>query len=653
MSNEIKPLPFSLFDIERTIAQRDYSKFEENIIELLSYIDNRYEIDSTIKTDEDGKTVCSHQGLVPFTNQLPFNEKVDLYSRLAAAITTYLSDSKYVPKDEVLVRFVIYKTHIANIFYLSCYGNTDHILFNRGLLDTNLSLNLKTDQDIKFLYACLSLNSHIKFNVELLVNAIPLWGMYWYLGLLYGQQHSFNNLIESNLNTIVDSHPLIRNMVFDATAVELSVAPWMLCSYHDRDNRHEIKKSINVAIQKWINGKQLPPGALKKVSRYIDKTTNIKKIVVLSEQYTSIHAMYRCYHPELKILKENYHVTLISAPQNYDELSKKDFHEVIDVEDNVDSITTVVSKIANLEPDLIFFPSLGMAKWTIPCANMRLAKYQIMCYGHPASAFSQYIDYSYCSEPRPEWNFQQFCMEKIVPVYQGRDFIWEPHPDYKEGIDQKPHDGIVRIAVNSSLPKISLRFINLCKLLLAHSSTPLEFNFFLTSHNTPFEKSVFARLGSAVKVYPAADYLTYMKNLSRCDLAIGTFPFGGSNTNTDVALLGIPKIFYSEECGIASYSDQTALEKLDLPEILTPKSEAELLANLIYLIHNEPLRKELSTNIKNAKPYDLFYPQKSNASAESSCRLVNVIQWIEQHEEEKHVNATNITIEQKFVQIDK
>ena len=629
MSHKIKNLSFSLFDIERDIAQRNYSQFEDNMIELFSFIDNRCEIESTIKIDENGQSVCTHRGLVPFTNQLTFNEKVDLYSRLAAAITSYLSDTTYTPNNDILVRFVIYKTHIMNIFYLSCYGNTDHILFNRGLLDTNHSLNLQTDQDIKFLYACLSLNSNIHFDVEQLATVDTLWGMYWYLGLLYGQHHSFNTKIESNLNKVINAHPLIQDMAFDSTAVELSAGPWMLCSYFDRNDRHEIKKSINIAVQKWINAKQLPPGSLKKMARYIDKTSHVKKIAVLSEQYTSKHAMYRCYHPELRILKEKYHVTLISAPKNYDDLSKQDFHDVIDIEDNADSIKAIVSKIANLEPDLILYTSLGMAKWTLPFANMRLAKYQMMCYGHPASAFSQYIDYSYSSEPKPEWNFQQFCLEKIIPIYQGKDFIWEPHPDYKPQIDQKPHDGTVRIAINSSLPKITSRFINLCKIILEHSSSPVEFNFFLISHNAAFEKSILTRLGTHVKVHPPTDYVSYMKNLSACDLAIGTFPFGGSNTNTDIALLGIPKIFYNEKCGIASYSDQTALEKLNLPKILTPNSETELLANLIYLIHNEPLREELSTNIKKSKPYDLFYKQKTNVDAESNCKLANAIEWIE------------------------
>ncbi|KZZ55222.1 hypothetical protein A3761_12390 [Oleiphilus sp. HI0123] len=360
--------------------------------------------------------------------------------------------------------------------------------------------------------------------------------------------------------------------------------------------------------------------------------------------------MYRCYHLELKLLKEQFDVTCLADPNKYDELSSKDFDRIIDISDTATDLSNIIAQIVKLEPDLIYFPSIGMAKWTIPLANVRLAKHQIMCYGHPASAFSPYIDYSYCSEPRPGWDFQQFCTEKIVPIYQGREFVWEPHPEYEPFDIEKPNDGVVRIAINSSLPKITPRFIQMCKVLLEHSSVPIEFNFFLVSHDIAFEKSLKITLSGAAKVHPPANYMTYMKNLSVCDLAIGTFPFGGSNTNTDIALLGIPKVFYSEGCGLASYSDQTALEKLNPPDILMPKTEGELLANLIYLIHDDNLRNELSRQIIESDPYKLFYTHKVDIKAEDSCKLVNVIHWIE----ENHDSFTRSTdLENNHYETDK
>lgn len=638
MSNKNKPLSFTLYDLERAIAQKNHKLYEDLIIELLHFMDQRTNLESTYVADSSGNITCSRQGLVPLNNLMTFNEKQDFYSRLAATITSYISDPHHTPDDTVLIHFIIFKNYVAYIFYLSCYSNMDHIMFNRALVDENFGLKLQTEQDIKYLYVCLTLNTEMQFDAKQLADAVPCFGMYWYLGMLYGFHHPYNERIENNFNKVFEAHAIIKDMAFDSTAAELAAAPWMLCSYLDRNDRHDIKISINTAMQNWVTREHISPGMAKKAAGYIAKTTQIKKIVILSEQYTSPHAMYRCYHPEFKILKENFNVTLVADPSKYDKLSSKDFDNIININDTAQDISGIIKQIIKLEPDLILFPSLGMAKWTVPLANIRLAKYQMMCYGHPASAFSKFIDYSYCSKPRKNWNFQQFCMEKIVPVYQGRDFIWEPHPNYAPLDIQKPNDNVLRIAINSSIAKITPRFIQLCKLLLVHSTVAIEFNFFLITHDSAFEKSVNARLDGAIKVHPPVDYMTYMKNLATCDLAIGTFPFGGSNTNTDVALLGIPKVFYSEGCGLASYSDQTALEKLNPPEILTPQSEGELLANLIYLIHNKPLREELSDNIRKSDPYKLFYTHKTDKSAEESCKLVDVIHWIEANGNDTSIN---------------
>jgi predicted O-linked N-acetylglucosamine transferase (SPINDLY family) len=124
-----------------------------------------------------------------------------------------------------------------------------------------------------------------------------------------------------------------------------------------------------------------------------------------------------------------------------------------------------------------------------------------------------------------------------------------------------------------------------------------------------FEKSIQKETSINYKVHPAAPYKNYMENLSVCDLAIGTFPFGGSNTNVDLTLLGIPKIFYCDESDLASFADLNKLNKLNLPGILNATSESDVLANAIYLIHDHNERKRLSEYIKNQNAYDLFFNQ--------------------------------------------
>ncbi len=623
MTVTLTPLSFTLFDFEKHIYRRNYIKYEQCLIELCRYLDNSGPIEEVYEINEGGEHVKTKNGLHPLNSMMTLEQKVEIYNRLASCITAYLSDTTHTPSDEVLLHLIILKSRVANIFYLSSYENMDHILWNRDLLDNNFKLNVKTELDIKYLLACYTLNSHIHIDVETLLNAIPYWGMCWYLGLLYNHHHSFNQQIETNFNALTDSYPLIESLKLDVTTVELICSPWMSCSYWDTNDRHSIKKSINVALEAWIKT-QVSPALSNNINHYVANTCEIKRIAVLSEKYTSNHAMYRCLHKSLISLKDKYELILVSDPSEYDALSARDFDNIINIQDTAENLSATIAAIADLKPDLILYPSIGMAKWTIPLANMRLAKHQLMCYGHPASAMSSYIDFGAASTFPEHADIQRFALEKVTP-FRDNYLYMEPHPEYQPLAIPKPNDGVVRIAVNSSLPKISSRFINLCSLVLTHSSVPVEFHFFLVESNSAFEKSIKIRLGSRCVIHPPQPYNVYMEALAICDLAIGTFPFGGANSNIDLMLLGIPKIFYSEHCDLAAFSDYACLSKLKLPEMLMPTSEATLLANLIYLIHDSTERSRISKLITDQDPFNVYFNEQHLPNEHM---LVKTIEWI-------------------------
>lgn len=623
----------SLFSLEKLSAEAQFKKLEKELIKILEHLEKYRTLESTsgLSDDKGGTTV--YGGLRPFSASKSLNERLDSYSRLAVIFTQILSASSYQCSDAFLVNCLIHKSVLSEVFYLSCFKSMDHILINNGLMDEVYKLNLKNEQDIKLLYACITLNSNISYDTSQLISAMPIWGLYWYLGMIYGYQHPYNERMEQSYNALFDHHELLKTIPFDETAIGMIPVPWMQCSYLDRPDRHGLKVSFNNAVERWLESR------LKKQkldTRYIDDQGPIKRIAVLSEQYTSGHAMYRCYHTEIKTLKQRYHVTLVTEKHTYDDNSALDFDEVVEIDGSIGDISNTAKAIANLKPDLIYFPSLGMGKWTVLLANIRLARHQVMSYGHPASALSHHIDFAFLSSV-PKDNsvdFQQYCLEKIVPIELGNDWKWQPHRELnKVAFDQaKPNDGVIRIAVNSSLPKITARFIKLCTLVSAHSSVPVQFHFFMITKTDAFEKSLLERIGSNVVVHPPADYPAYMANLAKCDLAIGTFPFGGSNTNVDLTLLNIPKIFYSEFSDMASYSDQTALEKLELPKILKPENESELLANVIYLVHDHKLRNQLSRDIAQAAPLELFFEENTANSVYQSKRFLDAVNWIENHE---------------------
>jgi len=445
-------------------------------------------------------------------------------------------------------------------------------------------------------------------------------------------EHPFGENAYTNLQNTLKSHQSLLTLDPDDHHIELITNPWMGCSYWDVEDRHQIKRTFNQLIQKWLD-KKLSPGLKKRMAANAARTGKVKRIVVASEKYKSNHAMYRCYHSRIQALRSEYELILVSAPGDYDETSAKDFDLVIEIADGAKNITDTAKEVVKLEPDMIFFPSLGMAKWTVLLANLRIARYQVMAYGHPASAFSQHIDFGIQSASEMQSEYQKHMTEELIPIYQ-RELSYSPHPSYDKSLERKSlDDGVVRVAINSALAKISPRVVNLCKILSDHSDITLQFQFFMVHNRSlkilAFEKHLRRKLGDKVLVHAPSPYDNYMRNLAQCDLAIGTFPFGGSNTNVDLLLLGIPKIFYTERSDLASYTDLRVMNNFQLPKMLHAKSEAELLASSIYLIHNRPERESISKIILDQSPWEVLF---SGITEADDSNYLSAFKWIENKE---------------------
>ena len=594
-------LSFSIAEFERFAYQRDYKNLESCILELIDYLAQKKPIEDYYVESEAGEPMLVSSGLSPMSNLMGINQKQEFYSRLAAALTSYLSDCDFQHNEDVLNLIVCFKSVVGNIFYLSSYHNLDHILWNRGLMNDDGSLLLQDDNDIKWLIVCYSMNSNLDIDYRELINLMPKLAIYGYLGLLYNYSYSLNQRHEYNHKKLIAMHDVLKSIELDDFMVSLLSSPWMMCSYWDVNNRHDIKLSINYAIEKWLD-KKLSKKNKFEIDKNLSRAEEVKTIVVISEQYASGHAMYRCYHNAIKALSDKYRLVLVSVDDCYDEISMRDFHDVVNVSHDPKDTNDTVNKILNLSPDIVVYPSLGMATWTIPLCNIRLANKQIMLYGHPASAFSKYIDLGVSSGFRKGVNYQKFLMESF---YLTDDFNLDLtlHPEYNELPRSINKDGVVRIAINSTIQKITSRFVSLCAILNSHSKVPIEFSFFMAttmdSQLHAFEKSLRSEIGDNIVVYPPTSYMIYMDRLSKCDFAIGTFPFGGTNTNLDLLLLGIPKIFYTDSDELACHADKSFFSMFDMPGVLTPTSEVEIVTSCLRLIHDQEERNRISLELKN------------------------------------------------------
>lgn len=623
-------LSLNIPHFEHYAFRKDYKAVFGIIKAMFEHVTQGNSLEARPAFNERGEEVgFSTLGFPPLVESDPLQKKCEWYQRIATVITIYLSDPEYLHSKEELAYINLLKPTLQDLFYLSSYGSMDHILWHRGIVDENNNLNLSANNAVEYLIACHTIFSGIKIDYKKLVGSYPSQALNGYIGLLTQFNHPYNEKATQNFTELFAQHEVLSQVGAPTVSHVARIIPgWMGCSYWDTNNRHDFKRSANTMIKNWLEN-SLSPGTKKLISKIESSPPRpIKRIVVAMEKYGHRHAMYRCYHSRIVRLKDEYEVILVSAENDFDDISKADFDQTVIVSNEISKIDKTARTILKLEPDLLLYPSLGMANWSIVTSNLRLAPIQAMSFGHPASAYNDTIDYALLGGTDGP-DYQPFINEKLVP---GRLIKPPPvlHPEYRASFKRQPHnDGTIRIAINSSLPKISPRVIALCQVLERESSKKLEFHFFAAINRgaqfSAFNKSVVQRLASPAIVHPVMPYVRYMDALSKIDLAIGSFPFGGSNTNIDLFLLGVPKVIYSEGSGIASYTDYAALKAIGLEKMLNCESEASLVAKCIYLIHNDNHRESISQlMLESRKKLDF------NQSNTSSIQFVDAIKWIEQ-----------------------
>src|SRR5262249_8115579 len=140
-----------------------------------------------------------------------------------------------------------------------------------------------------------------------------------------------------------------------------------------------------------------------------------------------------------------------------------------------ESFREAYKAVAALQPDMLYMPSVGMRFWTILFANLRVAPIQVAGMGHPDSTQSPCVDYainyeSFCGKPS--------CYSETLIQVRDDGFRYE----FPAGTDVPPlvpgTDGVLRVAIPAWAPKLSDRFLALCRRLQDRAGRPIEFHFF-------------------------------------------------------------------------------------------------------------------------------------------------------------------------------
>ncbi|MEY3251494.1 MAG: hypothetical protein RL227_467 [Pseudomonadota bacterium] len=319
------------------------------------------------------------------------------------------------------------------------------------------------------------------------------------------------------------------------------------------------------------------------------------RLLIVGEQLAHGHAMLRCYADALASLRARFEVLLLAEAESrcsehntladachYFPANRWDLHGLI-------------RTVRQLDPDVILFPSVGMAPWTFAAAALRLAPLQLAGLGHPGPACSPAIDGTVVfapmapDTPDPGYGAVLVCTELPLPSGLPEDALAEARQS--AGSSTRPPAPL--LGINASAVKLNARFLGDLEAIVRKAPKGTRLRFFPNMAYTAGE-AVAARLRARfpdADVRPQQGALDYALALAQCSAVVQTYPFGGTNTTIDALALGVPVVCLESE-GIEGAVDPLLVRAAGYPGDVLATREAliEHVAALLGSAADRPAR---------------------------------------------------------------
>ncbi|WP_457445570.1 hypothetical protein [Roseateles sp. P5_E4] len=551
------------------------------------------------------------------------------YTRIAAMISALLCSPDF-QIDLGQIEFLAgRKPALEAIFELSGYEGPFHLLRYHGIRNANGSLTLKPNQVfvLSLFYSLDDMPAELMSGVLKLPpdQLLPLMLGWFTAPFVHNAQG------ETNRGLLIENAALIENAVPTQGIIQALTSAWMHCSYADHPHKHNLKKSLNAV---WLRIDKT--GGLKSRSsahRIVDRPT----ILVAAERMSTGHAMYRSYAASIRQLKTRYNTVCMAVKGFVSESAFDLFDDVILLEQGT-NMKDIGAHIVKIAPDIIYYPSLGMSEWTQMVANLRYAPIQVMTLGHPAPAMMDTMDYTLVQAGHGEasWEFGSKVLERkawgsFAPYSEDIDF----------GIEKLPFDDdALHIAVNSSLMKLSPRFLALCERLEKESTRPIHFHFFASAAGVMYDRirQVFERRFRNFTLEPSRPYASFLHQLKRCDLALAAFPFGNTNSTVDTCLLGVPTVAYHAN-EVLSIGDRDVMRMVGLPTWLVSDNDEDYFQSAMKVIHDDEARQAIVDQLKATDvKAKLFQPPRP----EDATEFVDAFDWMYKNHEALQASSQHL-----------
>lgn len=604
---------FDLEKFEYICYRRERENGARALLELLRGLDREYGV--------------LNQGFSsgPLTALLEQEFDAHFLTRIAAAASALLSDPELFFSPEHQNELFGLQRWLAAIFAASPFGNADHLLRSLNLAGAEQrdDITLAGENVLKF---CLLYhpNSEVRLDLDSLWAFDKRLAASLCISLLsprflgteaaHGKREAILPWLSKKLIEIEDLDFLPLGVLHDV---------YMHCSYADRLDKHDIKRSIAVLIQRKLVS--LGFEDVPRAPRPVAAATKPVLLVVL-EWFTSGHSIYRTHSRTLEAAREHFHVIAMGFERCVDDVTRSVFDEFVPIieEPIADQLRHIQDFAVGRNAQIAYMPSVGMFPLTMFLATLRIAPIQCMALGHPATTHSPAIDY----------------------VIVEEDYVGDPHL-FSEELLRLPSDGMpyrpsaqavavvrdktdvdpsqIHVAVCATTMKLNPEFLATCADIAHRASEKVHFHFLIGQAQGltfPQVRRVATRyLGESVTVYPHQAYSDYMRTIAKCDLFINPFPFGNTNGIIDTVSAGLVGVCRTGP-EVHEHIDQGLFERLGFPDWLVAHDREAYVVATLRLIESHDERRDLERKFSGVRATDRLFSGRPEILSQKFVELV-------------------------------
>ena len=581
----------SVIRFEQEVAAKNYEAACVELLDILSKIDTNFGGVEGIEIDYPSQ----------LNDELVQDKIKHFCTRVAVAMSELFSDPKLDISEGGAQRFFTLQRWINMIFASSPFVNADHVLqtYNRNPDKTNLSdfhLDNARSSLIKFCIFYLP-ESNVNVNLDALWNLDPELCASLCFALqsprFIGTDQAF-----SKRGTLLQWFPeklaTIKNLNNVPSAISHDV--YMHCSYDIAENKHWVKKALNQVIRRHL----LQGGWTDRDVTKLGERNGKPVMVVLLEHFHSSHSIYRTHSTSMIAARERFHLIGVGndAVDAAGQAVFDEFHLLKG--DNIFSKLNELKEICEKNgAAVLYMPSIGMDLTTIFASNTRLAPVQVIALGHPATTYSDFIEYVIVED---DYVGSEKCFSEQLLRLPKDALPYVPsalapqHVEYR--LRENPE--VVNIGIASTTMKLNPYFLAALKAIRDRANVKVHFHFALGQSSGvthPYvERFIKSYLGNDATAHPHAPYDQYLRILHNCDMMVNPFPFGNTNGIIDMVTLGLVGICKTG-AEVHEHIDEGLFKRLGLPEWLIANTVDEYVERAIRLAENHQERLALRRHI--------------------------------------------------------